>query len=424
MKKIVITLFALSILLFALVKGSLWYFTQQFVDDQITQAKPFAQISYKEIKTSFTGSATVNQIQVYIPALDESFSIEAIKFAAPNLITLLSLDSKLQNNELPESLSLIILGIAIDLDSSLMKMTDDPDVEPTQLDVFSTLACGEIHRIGRKALGRMGYDSITTDIFLNYQFNKRNKILRYNLKNSIRDMTHFNFSGELHDVSDINSLANNSAQPGPITLEIIDDSYIQRKNNFCANQEGRKVEEYINEHILQIKEYLLSYGVKPEEGLLNAYKTIVETSNPIRIEADLSNLTGTEEIMSFEPNDLIQFVRLKLYVDNKRINEISIDIDKDKLIKTATDTEVELETPDQIQKKRAIIIKKYRPVSVANLKNFKGFRVRIVTDKGKKYTGALRTGAIGVYEIVTRLRSGSISYHIPIATITTAEVYN
>ncbi len=424
MKKIIIALFALSIAFFSLVKISLWYFTQQFVDNQVVQVKPFAQISYKEIITSFTGSATVNGISVYIPALDESFSIESIKFAAPDIITFLSLNNKLKSNELPQSLSLIIKGISIGLNSNLMKMTDNPDVEPTQLEVFSTLACGEIHRIGSKALGKMGYDSITTDIYLSYQFNKRNKTLSYNLQNNIRDMTQFIFSGELRGVANIQSLSNQSAQPGPITLEIIDDSYIKRKNNFCANQKNQKIEDYINEHNLQIKEYLLSYGVKPEEGLLNAYKTVLETSGPIRVEADLSNLTGTEEIMSFEPNDIIQFVRLKLFVDNKRINEISINIDKDKLIKTATDTEIELETPDEIKKKRAIIIKKYRSVTVENLKDFIGFRVRIVTNKGKKFTGTLRIDTIGVYEIVTRLRSGNISYHIPIATITKAEVFN
>lgn len=424
MKKIIIALFILSIISIALTKGSLWYFTQQFVDKQIAQAKPLAHISYKEIKTSFTGSATLSGVRVFFPVMDESISIESIQFTAPDLITLLNLDSQLQNNIIPESLSLNIIGASINIDGNLMKMTDNPGVEPTQIEIFSTLACGDIHRIGTKALRRMGYDSITSDIFLNYQFNARKKTLQYNLKNNVRDMTHFNFSSEFHNVTDISSFINNTAKPGAVTLEIIDDSYIDRKNRFCANQEERQVDEYIEEHIQQVEEYLLSYGVEPEEGLLNAYKTLLETSGSITLEADLSNLTGTEEIMSYEPNDIIQFVHLKLYVNNERINEISITIDKEKLIKTATDTEVELETPDQLKKKQAIIIKKYRPVSVANLKNFKGYRVKIFTHKGKQFKGTLRIESLEIYEIVTRLRSGNISYHIPIKTISNAEVFN
>lgn len=423
MKKIVIALFVLSIAFFAAVKGSLWYFTQEFVDNQIIRAKPVAQISYKEIKTSFTGTATVTGVKVFIPVIDESIFIESIQFIAPDLITLLMLDSQLQKNELPESLRLIITGASLDLNGNLMKMIDNPDVEPTQLEIFSTLACGDTYRIGTDALSRMGYDRLTSDIILSYQFNARKKTLHYILKNNIRDFTHFNLAGELHNISDVTSLAK-TIQPGAITLEILDDSYIERKNRFCANRGKRKVDEYINEHILQVEEYLLSYGVKPEEGLINAYRTILETSGSIVLKADLNKLTGTKEIMTFEPNDIIQFVHLKLFVNGERINEISIDIDKEKLIKAATDTEVELETPDQIRKKRAVIIKKYRRVSVANLKNFNGFRVKVETYKGKQFKGTLKTDNPRIYEVVSRLRSGNISYHLPVNTIKKAEVFN
>ncbi len=424
MKKIVIALFILSIALFAIVKGSLWYFTQQFVDNQVFQAKPLAQISYKEIKTSFTGSATVTGIKVYIPVLDESIIIESIKFIAPDLITLLSLDSQLQNNELPESLTLLITGATLNLNGNIMQLIDNPDVEPTQLEVFSTLACGETYRIGSKELSAMGYDNLTSDIFLSYRYNARKKSLTYHFKNQVRDITHFNFSGDIKNITGIKSLSDKTAQPGSIALEVIDDSYIVRKNRFCAAQGERKVAQYIDDHILQIEEYLLSYGVIPEEGLFNAYKSILETSGAIRLEADLSHLTGTTELMSFEPNDIIQFVRLKLFVNNKRINEISIDIDKEKLINTATNTEVELETPDEIKKKRAIIIKKYRPVSVDNLSNFKGFRVKVTNNKGKQFKGTLKISQPNIYEVVSRLRSGNITYHIPINTIKKAEVFN
>ena len=424
MKKVVIALFALSITFFAVLQGSVWYFTQQFVDNLVIQAKPLAQISYKEIKTSLAGSATVTGVKVYLPGVDDSIYIESVQFMASDLLTLLSLDSHLQKKELPESLNLSIKGASLDLNGNLMKIFDNPDVEPTQLEIFSTLACGDIYRIGSQELDQMGYDNITSDIFLSYQFNARKKTLHYNLKNNIRDITHFNFSGDLRGVTDLNSLTNKTAQPGSITLEIIDDSYIERKNRFCANQGKRKVKDYINEHTLQVEEYLLSYGVEPEDGLLNAYKTVLETSGSITLEADLSKLTGTEEIISFEPNDIIQFVHLKLFVNGERINEISINIDKEKLVKTATDTEIELETPDQIKKKRAIIIKKYRPVSVANLKNFNGFRVKIMTHKNKQFKGTLKTDNPRIYEVISRLRSGNISYHLPVNTIKKAEVFN
>ncbi len=424
MKKIVIAFIVLSVIIFAAVKGSLWYFTQQFVDNQIIQAKPFAQISYQDIETSLTGSATVNKVKVYLPLLDDSIFINSIQFSAPDLFSLLTLDSQLQQKQLPESLNLIIKGASLDLNGNLMKMFDNPDMPPTQPEIFATLACGDTYRIGSKALSKMGYDKLTSDIILSYQFNARKKTLSYDIKDNLRDMSHFNIAGELRNITDLNSFNDLSNKLGPVTLEILDDSYIERKNRFCANQSKQSVAEYITAHLLQVEEYLLSYGVEPEEGLFNAYKTLLETSGAIIIEADLSPLSGTTEIISFEPNDIIQFVRLKLFVNGARINEISINIDKDKLIQAATDTEVELETPDQIKKKRAIIIKKYRPVAVSNLKNFNGFRVKIKTLNGKQFKGTLKVEHPRIYEVVTRLRSGNISYHLPIDTIKKAEVFN
>lgn len=424
MKKIVIALFILSIAIFAGVKGLLWYQTEKFVENQVIQAKPFVDISYKDIETSFSGSATVNKLKVFIPTIDETIYIESIQFLTPDLMTLLTLDSKLDNKEIPESLSLLLTGVTLDLNGNLMKLMDNPDIEPTQLELFSTLACGETFRIGSKALSQMGYDNITSDIILRYQFDHRKNLLDFSIRHNIRDMTHINLSGELRNVSDLDSFANGASSPGKFNLEIQDDSYIERKNRFCAKQGKRNVEEYIDAHTSQVKEFLLAYGVKPEDGLLNAYKTVLETSGTIVFEADLSNLTGLEEFKTFAPNDIIQFIRLRLFVNNKRINEISIDIDKEKLIETATSEDTELETPEQIQKKQAIVIKKYRPVSVTNLKNFNGFRVKLETTKGKHYKGNINTSNPAVYEIISRLRSGNISYHIPVQQIKKVEVFH
>jgi len=432
MKKIAIALFSLSILLFIIVKTSLWYFTHDFVDTQINNAKPFLQISYDKISSSFTGSATVHDIKVYIPTKDETLSIESVQFKAADLSSLLSLNSHLNNNELPKSLTLLIKGISLSLSGKIVKTLDDPTIEPSHLEVFSTLACGNTVRIGSKELTQMGYQSFIDDMTLTYQFDPRNKVVNYDIKNHFRDFIHFNFYGTINNITNLNSLKTmlinssmvNSAKLGDIAVEFIDDSYVGRKNVFCANQGKRKVEDYINEHSLQVKQYLVSYGVEAEDGLLDAYRTSLEKPGSILFEANLSKLSGTTELMSFEPNDFIQFVRLKLFVNSKRINEISINIDKEQLIRATTTKEVELETPDQIKEKKAVIIRKYRPVSVANLKNFNGFKVIIENSKGAIYKGNINTKEADTYEVITRLRSGSISYHIPISTIKSAKVFH
>ncbi len=423
MKKIIIAIFILSVVLFAAIKGSLWYFTQEFVKNQIIQAKPFAEISYKEIKSSFTGSTTISGITVSIPLINETLRIKSIQLIAPDLITLLTLNSQLEKNKLPASLSFLISGLSLDLNSDLMKKLDDPDIEPTLIETLSTLACGDVNRIGSNALSKMGYDTISNNIIFNYNFNSHNNTLNYKLKNHILDMTEINLSGTIRGVTDLNSLKEKEVQFGKVALEIIDDSYIKQKNKFCAKQGKRTVNKYINEHILQIEEYLLSYGVMPEDGLLNAYKAFIERPESIVIEANLAQLTGTSELISFQPNDFIQFIQLKLFVNDKRINEISIHIDKEKLIENTHSENITIETPNEIRKKQAVKIKRYQIVSAANLQNFIGFRVKIETTAGKIHKGTLKIEKPGTFEIISRFRSGYISYFVPVNKIKKAHVF-
>ena len=423
MKKIFLVLFVLSVLTLAALKGSLWYLTKQFIEHRIVQAKPFVQISYKDFETSLAGSATVHKLKAYIPSVDESIYIDSIKITAPDLPGLLSLDSQMQNDQLPEALNLIVKGISISLNGNIMQLLDNPDVEPSQIEVFSTLACGDVYRIGSKALSKMGYDELVSDLVLSYQYKPNLKKLSYIIQYHIHDMTSFNLSGDLTGISSLNDFKNGTVQPGKMMVEIIDDSYIERKNRFCANEEKLEVADYINKHLTQVNKYLASFGIKPEEGLLNAYKKVLQTSGAISFEADLSKLHGLHEIQTYMPNDLIQYIHLKLYVDGKRINEISIDIDKDRLTEVATSDDIKLETPDQIEKKKALVIKKYRPVAAARLKNFKGYRVKITTVKGKHYKGTLNIRDAYYIEVIQRMRSGNVSYPIHIDDIKSAQVF-
>ncbi len=424
MKKTIFILFLLSISLLGAVKLSLWYFSQEFIDTQIQQINPLAQVAYKSIETSFTGSATIKDVKVYVPQVDQTIHINSIKIIAPDIESLLTLNSQLSANKLPASLTFLISGLTLGLDSNLMKMLDDPALERNPIEVISTLACGDVHRINGASLEKMGYDQINIDTSLSYHFNDHNKTLDYTIKNNIRDMTQVNLSGVLHDITDLNSLTNQIIRPGKLEVELIDNSYIAQKNRFCANQGKRNIDDYIIEHLVQLKKYLSAYGIDPEDGLINAYQSVLKNSDSVRIKANLINLSGTEEITFFDPNDLIQFMQLKLFINDKRINELSLAIDKSKLIETVSNDDIVIKAPDEVKKQQALIAKRYRPVSALGLRKYNGFRVKITTRSGKNYKGTIITKNSNRYEIVSRFRSGNISYFVLPGDIKKAEVFS
>ncbi len=427
MKKTIIALLIIGISGFALLQGSLWYFTQQFVDQQVYKAKPFAQISYKEIETSMQGSAIVKGVRFFIPAINETIFIKSVEFKAPDVFTFLLLNRKIEQQQIPESLKLIISNAAINLNGPVMNMIDNPDIEPSAIEAFSTLACGDINRMGSRPLSKMGYEMINNNITLEYQFYPEKKRINYTASNHVEDMSIITIRGELSDVSDIKSFSGKTLKPGKISLEIQDDSYIKRKNDFCALQEKYSVNEYITEHVRQVGEYLGVYGIEVEVDILDAYKKLLKTMGTVRFDADLKPLSETisyaEELKTFAPNDIIQFIRLKLYVNDKRINQVSIKVDMDKLLDATSNNTSELVKHNSMMKKQVLVYKKYHQISLSNLNNYNGYRVRVETNGGRYYRGTLKTNNPKYYEVLTHMRSGNIGYHVTKRDIKKIEVF-
>ncbi len=426
MKKVIIALSLLSVLFVGGIKLGLWYFSQQFIEHQTQRMSTFAQISYKTINTSIMeGSIVIKEVKAFIPAIKENIRIKKITLIAPDAKFLFSINGQLQKNELPRSFNILISGLSLDLDTAFMKSLDDPYANITPIEAVSSLACGKIHRIGGKSLSQIGYESLSADMNLYYTFDKANKSVKYTIKNQFHELAQVNLSGTLHEVTNLDSFSKRSVRLGITELEVLDNEYMLYKNRFCAAQGKRSLDQYYIEHIRQLNDYLLAYGIKAGTGLIDAYQEMLKISASFRLKANLINLSGTEEIIFFAPNDLIQFIQLKLFVNDQQVNKISLDIDKDKLI-NALDNKtiaVKMITEQKKKKKVALASKKYRIVAVSNLRKYNGFRVKLSTKSGKKYKGKIITTNPKRYEIVSRYRSGSMSYFVAPSQIKKVEVF-
>ncbi len=427
MKKIAIVLVLLSLLIFAGLKVGSWYLIKQLVNIKIAEVRPFAKIDYKEISTNLTGQANIKGVKVFIPLLDETLIIDSVQIITPDMLSLFNLPEKLQQNKFPESLAVAVNGLQIALNGNLMKILDNPKIPPSPTEIIAALGCGEVFRIGGKALSKMGYDDIVVDSLLRYNFNTKNKQLNFHISNNFRDMTRFSAEGEINDVEDYSSIFSESPQAklGKITLESADDSFLERKNRFCANENNSSIDAYIEKNTLLLQQYLGSFGIELGDGLIKAYQYELKNPGTVAIEADFSELHGLEEFNTFYPNDLIQFIRLKMYINGTRIDEISVYIDKDKLIDVLTQkpSGSSQSLPEPPEKPKQQHVRKYHRTGVSELSQYNGYMAKIYTRRGKLHQGKINTENKRVYEVIVRLRSGNISYHVPVEQIQKAEVF-
>lgn len=146
---IVIAIVIVVILLGAGAVGYLWYSTKQEMDRIVTEAKPFAEISYGGIEISPAGSVGVSRLRIRPMVLDDSISIGAVRLNTPNFLTLLNVRWQLSQNQLPESLALSFHDFELSLSGGILGVDPGGHAdESSPFDHLDALGCGPITAFG------------------------------------------------------------------------------------------------------------------------------------------------------------------------------------------------------------------------------------------------------------------------------------
>jgi hypothetical protein len=159
MHKLKIALIALPIALILIVGALwvyLWYSTKQQVDQIVAAAKPFADISYRDISISPAGSVGVNRAQIIINALNDSVRIGSIRLQAPNLLALLDIRRELSAGRLPSALALVLKQVEVSLDGGLLGASELAATQRSSFDNLDALGCGPTHSFGGTEWREMG----------------------------------------------------------------------------------------------------------------------------------------------------------------------------------------------------------------------------------------------------------------------------
>jgi hypothetical protein len=424
---------SLPILAFGLIKLTLWYSTKLAIDNLTNQSEGIVEIKYKTITSSLKGSVSVNAITIFIPVAKESIHIKSIRLSADNLISLLklSLRLKFESDEIPKSLSLIIEGLKVDINSKLINLPKD--IKQTPFERFSTLACGDTLRFDEKVLTNMGYSEIETDFNIYYSYDKLSKSLSINLYENMDRFFNLDFSAELKGVSKIpdstdlvigastGSMPQGFPQLGKVKLTINDDSFISRKVTFCANNNNSNKKDYIKKHVGMASDYLQQLGLTFNQSLIDAYTTSLTHPGNVIVSMDFSSITDPMELSQFLLDDVLVQLNTELLVNNKSITPISIKIDQKQFSDTKEGKIKAIKINDPNVKVR--VKKKYHVVNKNNLQKYNKHMVIVKTTRGKTYKGQLHIKGSNKYEIIARTRGGEIGYFVKNSEIKSIDVF-
>jgi hypothetical protein len=120
------------------------------------------------------GSLAVEDISIRIHGMDDELRIKAVRYQTPNLLYLVQANKQFEQGRIPESLSLSVEGLNIDLfgefTDRLEQMVNEMNF---QLHGVNPLCGGRLF-FGPRELRDMGYEEIRGDMQIGYYYDAAN----------------------------------------------------------------------------------------------------------------------------------------------------------------------------------------------------------------------------------------------------------
>lgn len=425
---IAIAILIVVVLLGGGIAGYLWYGAKQQVDQIVTMARPFAEISYSGITVSPTGSMGVNRLRIAPISANDSITIGAIRLNAPNLLALLHTRWQLSRGRLPEALSLSFQDIELPL-GDIAGTSSTETTKSAPLDHLEALGCGPINAFGAAAWREMGYDRLTGNLEIGYRVDAKNNVLVLRVDSASRNWATLNLDVGLALTQPPESLMALATSFTPklakLNLVVRDDGFNQHRNNYCASKAGKPIPEYLADHVRLVVERLRANGIAPGPGLIAAYQRYLSEGGVLTIAATPPVPVNPAELNEYTPADVIKVLGLTLKANETPVTDLSVDWDAARVAKAlGVEPEPEPEvTPAPVVQTPVVIQKIYHPTPVGELGQHVGKIVKLRTKTGAQYRGQLDAFAEGLVRITVRKSGGSVTLSLRASEITAAEVF-
>lgn len=458
MRKIIIILVLGAVVVYGSLKGYIWYTIKSNIDDVITMAAPFAKITYGSIYASLDGKIGLTDIKISPLMLQDTFSIGSIIYDAKSLEGLWKLRQSKKQNEFPHEFDFSINKFKLDLYASYLDQLDAQLENNISGSPFDALGCAEVSQIGPNELREMGYDTIDLSIKFGFLFDPNAQTVTFRGTFNADKVSSADFSYTI-DIG-ISSLAiSNAPAASPrltnASITTRDYSYNQRRNQYCADKLGATLDEYLDNHIELVKEYLEENGITYDEILIEAYREYITKAGEVYVAANPVDPVPIMGLDQYSFADLVYLLNLDLQVNGKTIDLTSININKPtvkrkrpkkvakippSLIKKKTpkvdnatkpkDTSAPTATKQTTDTDLAKLEDKprrfphYRKVPVAKLIKYIGQPVKIYMKDGRRLRGVILSIKKSVIKLERHASFGTMTMHISKKQIKTVEVYH
>ena len=428
----------LLLLILALALYAFYYYqVKTSVDRQIQEMRPFVDAQYDSIYVNPLGEISLNTVSVS-PMGQEGIIIDRISLKSDPLF-FLQFESRVNQGDWPESLSLAIEGLNVDFSMPIFLMMDQLADQQTEGVQLAALGCGRVTQFDMSALRMMGMRQGRFDFFLNLR-NRETGPLNIQLLSNMQGwgelLLDFDMTGDLA----LNNLHEAAPTLERMSVSVRDTGFNQRRNQFCSMQTGLTIADYRQAHQTLVNEWITETDIPIPENLIAAYHQLAEPGASLSVALDASGI-NQETLLSAEHlfEQLTQSLTVTInnqaqLIDGENTDLILALLDHPIIL----DTESMQEEPEQaldgprsmpgvasppVQSAPSIEPKRYQKTSPDQLESYIGHPVRFFTSFGKRVDGILVSVDGSTARVAERVQHGVAQYPVELETIQATEVY-
>lgn len=380
----------LSLLAIALlIKLSLWLSVRSIMTDAADRMSSVMTIRYGGISSSFDGRVGLEKVEISVPAMRDSLRIEHAELKFNGLGELLRFKERLAEGKFPEQMAVSLKGLALDVHGPFMQQLYDTPAERSVFTAMSEVVCGKVRTIGTVELLDMGYRTFETDGEFSYHFQPGAQQLTFNLTSDTRDMGEMRVSLAVANMSERpGDLLANPPRIQRITVEIGDNQYQRKVQDYCSGKQSMDRETYLQAAVQQFDKVFRSQRIALDQPVLDAYARYLDDPQSLRIELNPSEGLVWDGLQFYEADGVLALLRPVVLVNQQVVEPLGFTwVDPNK--HSAADiAEVANElTSDTLAVATSRGQEEF--VSVASLADHVGKRLRFITHDGMYYQGML-----------------------------------
>jgi hypothetical protein len=315
------------VILFAGAYGFVWWKVSEFADDFSRDISPYAEMSYQGVYIDLFKSEVGLRGMRFTPAgMKGDIGIDETTLKAPSWGFILSLDEQLSQGELPESFNIDIKGIDLNLQSGYMQDWGRmaADMQRQSGPSYDTLACGDRHYFSIADIRKMGYNHIRSDLSIQYNFDRIDKQLNFNMQSKTAKMADVSMSlsvGVTGDTLNMQTLAFAQPQLKRIKTRFYDRGYNLRRNTFCAGLNKEPVKEYRQRYSTLLNKRLSYEGWTIPDPLFDAIDSLNNPGGSFYLRVDIPQGFGMQSMALIQqPTDLLDALNPYIEFNGKAVS--------------------------------------------------------------------------------------------------------